>query len=118
MRARLLDSGVRLLTLTGAGGTGKTRLAVQAAADLAPCFEGGVSFVDLAPITEPNLVASTVARTLGVAENGDRALVSILGEHLNARGPTLLLMDNFEQVSGAAAIVRELLEASPDSPCS
>ena len=72
-----------------------------------------MSFVDLAPITEPNLVASTVARTLGVAENGDRSLVSILGEHLNARGPTLLLMDNFEQVSGAAAIVRELLDASP-----
>ena len=113
VRARLLDSGVRLLTLTGAGGTGKTRLAVQAAADLAPCFEGGVSFVDLAPITEPNLVASTVARTLGAAESGDRSLVSILGEHLNARGPTLLLMDNFEQVSGAAAIVRELLDASP-----
>ncbi len=72
-----------------------------------------MSFVDLAPITEPNLVASTVARALGVSESSGRAVVSILGEHLNARGPTLLIMDNFEQVSDAAAIVRELLDASP-----
>ena len=113
LKGRLLDPGVRLLTLTGPGGTGKTRLAIQVAADLAPCFEGGVSFVDLAPITEPNLVASTVARALGMSESSGRALVSILGEHLNTRGPTLLIMDNFEQVADAAAIVRELLDASP-----
>ena len=113
VKGRLLDPAVRLLTLTGPGGTGKTRLAIQVAADLAPCFEGGVPFVDLAPITEPNLVASTVARALGVSASSERPLVSILCEHLNARGPTLLLMDNFEQVSAAAAIVRELLDASP-----
>ena len=113
VKGRLLDPAVRLLTFTGPGGTGKTRLAIQVAADLAPCFEGGVPFVDLAPITEPNLVASTVARALGVSASSERPLVSILCEHLNARGPTLLLMDNFEQVSAAAAIVRELLDASP-----
>ena len=113
VKGRLLDLAVRLLTLTGPGGTGKTRLAIQVAGDLAPCFEGGVSFVDLAPITEPGLVGPTVAHALGVSESSERPLVSILGEHLNTRGPTLLLMDNFEQVSDAAAIVRELLDASP-----
>jgi predicted ATPase/serine/threonine protein kinase len=113
VKGRLLDPAVRLLTLTGPGGTGKTRLAIQVAVDLVPCFEGGVSFVDLAPITEPSLVASTVARTLGVSESGDSSLVSVLCEHLNARGPTLLLLDNFEQVSVAAAVVRELLDGSP-----
>jgi predicted ATPase/serine/threonine protein kinase len=113
VKGRLLDPAVRLLTLTGPGGTGKTRLAIQVGVELVPCFEGGVSFVDLAPITEPNLVASTVARTLGVAEGGDRPLVSVLCDYLNARRPTLLLLDNFEQVSDAAAIVRELLDGSP-----
>lgn len=114
LRQRLLSRRARLLTLTGPGGTGKTRLAVYIADELAERFEGGVSFIDLSPITEPNLVAPTVARALGVSESRERSLVSIICEHLNARGPTLLVMDNFEQVSGAAAIVRELLDSSPE----
>ena len=110
---RLLEPGGRLLTLTGAGGTGKTRLAVRVAAGLAPFFEGGVSFVDLAPITEPGLVATTVARALGVAADADRPLIAIVSTRLNTRGPTLLVIDNFEQVSAAAAVVQDLLDASP-----
>jgi predicted ATPase len=112
VKARLLASHVRLLTLTGPGGTGKTRLAIQVAADLVPYFVGGVVFVDMAPITEPDLVVPTVARALGVSDQGDRPLLNVLGDHLNAIGLTLLLIDNFEQVSAAAGIVRELLDAS------
>jgi predicted ATPase len=109
----LLDAGVRLLTLTGPGGTGKTRLAIQVAEDLVPHFDGGVSFVNLAPIADPSLVASAVARALGVRESGDLPLVRAIAEHLRGAGRTLLLMDNFEQVSDAAALVKELLEGCP-----
>ena len=109
----LADSGVRLMTLTGPGGTGKTRLAIQAAEDLVLHFDGGVSFVNLAPITDPGLVASAVARSLGVRESGDLPLVRAIAQHLHTLGRTLLLMDNFEQVSDAAALVKELLDACP-----
>ena len=68
------SGGVRLLTLTGPGGTGKTRLAIQAAENLAPRFEGGLAFVNLAPIADAALVASAVARSLGVRESGDLPL--------------------------------------------
>jgi predicted ATPase/serine/threonine protein kinase len=113
VKGMLLDPGVRLLTLTGPGGTGKTRLAVQVAVDLGPLFDGGVSFVNLAPIADPWLVASAVAFALGVRESGDHPLVAAIAEHLRNLGPTLLLMDNFEQVSDAASLVRELLDACP-----
>jgi predicted ATPase len=109
----LLHSGVRLLTLTGPGGTGKTRLAIQAAEELGALFEGGVSFVNLAPIADPRLVASAVARSLGVRESGDVPLVTAIAEHLRGLGRVLLLMDNFEQVSEGAALVKELLDACP-----
>ena len=109
----LLDSGVRLMTLTGPGGTGKTRLAIQVADDLVLHFDGGVSFVNLAPIADPRLVASAVAHSLGIRESGDLPLVEAIAEHLRSLGRTLLLMDNFEQVSEAAALVKELLDACP-----
>ena len=72
-----------------------------------------MAFVDLAPIADPRLVASAVARSLGVRESGDLPLDKAIAEHLGSLGPTLLLIDNFEQVSDAAALVKDLLEACP-----
>jgi predicted ATPase/serine/threonine protein kinase len=118
VKEMLINSGVRLMTLTGPGGTGKTRLAIQVAEELVAHFNaqlgGGVSFVNLAPITDPTLVASAVARSLGVRESGDLPLVKAIAEHLRSFGRTLLLMDNFEQVSDAGALVKELLDACPE----
>ncbi len=103
---------VRLVTLSGSGGTGKTRLALQAAAELHDDFADGVHFVNLAPISAPDLVATTIAQTLGVAESASRSVEESLGAFLRARR-TLLLLDNFEQVLDAAPVVAELLAAAP-----
>jgi len=109
----IADGGVRLLTLTGPGGTGKTRLAIQAAENLAKRFEGGLTFVNLAPLADAALVASAVARALDVRESGDLSLESAIAEHLRSRGATLLFLDNFEQVSDAATLVQHLLDGCP-----
>ena len=113
LQGMLLDPGLRLLTLTGPGGTGKTRLAVQVAADLADLFDGGVSFVNLAPIADPWLVISAIALAVGVRQTDDRPLLTVITDHLRSRGATLLLVDNFEQVADAAGLIRELLDACP-----
>ncbi len=110
----LRDPATRLLTLTGPGGTGKTRLAVQVAADLADTLAGGVAFVNLAPIADPDLVAAAVASALGVRESGELLLMRAVITHLCGRGPSLLVLDNFEQITAAAAVVRDLLDACPD----
>jgi predicted ATPase len=102
--ALLHDAKVRLLTLTGAGGTGKTRLALQAAAESADAFPDGVFWVALQALRDPELVAPTIASTVG-ARNG-------LAEHLALRR-ALLLLDNFEQVIGAAHALRDLCAAAP-----
>ena len=104
----LMRENVRLVTLTGPGGTGKTRLALQAAADLIDRFEDGVFFVDLAPIREPESVLAAIARTVGLRETSDRPLLDKLKEELRDR-MMLLLLDNFEQVTAAAPQVGELL---------
>ena len=109
----LLNPAVRLMTLTGPGGTGKTRLAIQAAADLASAFEGGIAFVNLAPIAEPTLVAAAIASALGLRETGERPLLTVIADQLSSMGRTLLLIDNFEQVAPAAALVRDLLDMCP-----
>jgi predicted ATPase/DNA-binding SARP family transcriptional activator len=103
---------VRLVTLTGPGGSGKTRLGLQIAVELLDSFADGVFFVSLAPIRDPALVVSAIAQTLGLRESGSRPLRELLEEHLRAR-EILLLMDNFEQLLPAAPLLSKLLEAAP-----
>jgi predicted ATPase len=102
----------RLVTLTGPGGTGKTRLAVQAAADVVSRFSDGVYFVDLAPIREPEAVLTTIARTVGIRESSDRPLLDELKGQLQSK-VMLLVLDNFEQVTAAAPKLAQLLQSCP-----
>lgn len=101
----------RLLTLTGPGGTGKTRLAIEAALRSADQYPDGVAFVDLAPVPHPDLVASAIVGTLGL-EPGTASPLERLDAHLHERR-MLLVLDNFEQVRDAAGVVSSLLAASP-----
>lgn len=103
---QLLSEG-RILTLTGPGGTGKTRLALQVASEMLESFHS-VFFVALAPIMDPGLVASTIAQTLSVPETAGRSILESLKEYLQSKS-MLLLLDNFEQVISAAPLVSELL---------
>jgi predicted ATPase/DNA-binding CsgD family transcriptional regulator len=111
-RARLLRPEVRLLTFIGPGGIGKTRLAIEMAAGLKDAFPDGVFFVDLAPIRDPVLVHVTIARALGIRDAGDQPLLDTLRLSLQSRC-LLLVVDNFEQVLDAAALVADLLAACP-----
>jgi predicted ATPase/class 3 adenylate cyclase len=108
---KLLEDS-RLLTLTGAGGCGKTRLAIEAATRLLHSYPDGVFFVELAPITDPGLVASTVAVTLGVREEPTRSIEESLRDALRD-SEMLLVLDNFEQLLGAAPLITDMLGASP-----
>jgi predicted ATPase len=110
--ALLRQATVRLLTLTGAPGMGKTRLGLQVAADLHTAFEDGVVVVALAPISDPALVLSTIAQALGVQERAGQTVLDSLKGLLRERH-LLLLLDNFEQVISAAPLVGELLAAAP-----
>ncbi len=102
---------VRLVTLTGTGGVGKTRLALGLAAAMSSDFADGICFVPLAPLTDPELVVSTVAQALDVREQASRPLLDSLRDHLREKR-LLLLLDNFEQVVSAAPVVAELLAAA------
>ncbi len=110
IKSLMRQSHLRLLTLTGAGGSGKTRLSLQVAADLLQDFADGVFFVALAPIIEPDLVVSAVAQTLEVKEVSGTPLLERLKQHLRDK-QMLLLLDNFEQIPAAAPLVTELLAA-------
>jgi len=104
----------RLVTLLGPGGIGKTRLALQAAADQIDAFPDGAWVVDLAPITDPERIPESIAAALRVPERGDQPALQTLGEHLRGK-KLLLVLDNLEQLGpGAAGVVAELMSATPD----
>ena len=110
--AELLRSGVRLVTLTGAGGIGKTRLALRVGHELAEAFADGVYFVDLSHLTDPELVPGAIASGLELAMQRDEPPAAAVEAFLGGR-QTLLLLDNFEVVDAAAPLVSRLLRAAP-----
>lgn len=109
----LLRDDIALVTLTGTGGTGKSRLALQIGLEMLDHFKDGVYLVRLEPISDPELVISTIAETLGIRETlGGQPIAEMLKNFLRDK-QMLLLLDNFEQVLDAAPYVAELLEACP-----
>jgi predicted ATPase/DNA-binding CsgD family transcriptional regulator len=108
----LLRPAVRLLTLTGTGGVGKTRLGLQMAHELSEQFASGICFVSLAPLSDPSHVMPAIARTLGLMEKGDQAPLEQLKSYLQDK-QLLLLLDNFEQVAEAATPLIDLLQTCP-----
>ncbi|OFV84589.1 MAG: hypothetical protein A2W26_06745 [Acidobacteria bacterium RBG_16_64_8] len=109
----VLRRNVRLVTITGPPGVGKTRFAVELASTVGSEFDDGVVFLDLAPVRDPGLVLDAIARALGVIEHPDRPPLERLQRRLGGRN-ILLLLDNFEQVVAAASGVADLLAACPD----
>ncbi|MGH9276276.1 MAG: hypothetical protein ACRDZU_16650, partial [Acidimicrobiales bacterium] len=104
--------GERLVTVTGLGGTGKTRLALAAGAALLDHHPGGVWFVPLATTTDPSAIAPRLAAAVGLADQADRPLLEVLSDRLGGR-PTLAVLDNLEQLKGADAEITALLHAVP-----
>src|SRR4029453_17983677 len=112
VKEQLSNANVRLLTLSGVGGTGKRRLALQAAADMVDEFEHGVFFVPLAALHAPALVLPTIAQAFAVREAAGRPLQEQLQPCLREK-QMLLVLDNFEQVIDAAPLITDLLRAAP-----
>jgi predicted ATPase/DNA-binding XRE family transcriptional regulator len=106
--ALLTDDEVRLLTLTGTGGVGKTRLALEVAANLRRSFPDGVYLIRLASLSDPDLLADAIAQTLGAKEDGDRSVLDALIAYLRERR-ILLLLDNFEHLAVGATLLADLL---------
>ena len=112
LRALLARRDVRLITMLGPGGSGKTRLAVELACELVDRYSDGACFVSLAPLADPALVASEIARALGVRHAEGQPLSATLASALEHR-ELLLVLDNFEHLMAAAGLVSELLDAAP-----
>jgi non-specific serine/threonine protein kinase len=103
----------RLLTLTGPGGSGKTRLALQLAAEVTAGFPDGVCFVALAPVGNPDLVLSSIAQGIGLRDVGDRPLLDRVRSHLET-ARVLLLLDNFEHLIASAPVIVQILQATAE----
>jgi predicted ATPase/DNA-binding SARP family transcriptional activator len=112
LHALLVRADLRLLVLTGAGGSGKTRLAIEAAREAAPFFADGCRFVPLAPVRDPALVLQTISRALGVTPVAGEEPLDTLGKALRRR-ELLLVLDNAEHLRAAAAVYVELLDRAP-----
>jgi len=112
----LLRQEVRLVTVTGPGGIGKTRLATEVASGLVEHFPGGTHFVPLSALSDPDLVASVIVQALGIREAGGQSPLEILKRNLqdSLRAPVLLLLDNFEHLVQAVPTVSEILIAGPN----
>jgi transcriptional regulator with XRE-family HTH domain len=112
VRHLLQDDAIRLVTLTGLGGVGKTRLVLAVAEQMDEAFPDGLVFVDLARLRDPSLVLSSVATTLGIRESSARAFLDVIRDFLRERA-MLLVLDNFEHLLQAAPVVADLLAAGP-----
>jgi predicted ATPase/DNA-binding SARP family transcriptional activator len=112
LQGTLWRQNVRLVTLVGPGGVGKTRLAIEAASQLAEDLAGGVAFVPLAAVRDPSLVLQTIANTLELHEEPNASIADTLVAHLRS-SEMLLVLDNFEQVLGAARAIGDLLARCP-----